>query len=76
MLVYETFLKRVLWTFVQAFVAALIAVPVLDLNTAKAAAVVGLTTVLAVVKNFATERVKELDVPVESHLKDGDGLVN
>jgi hypothetical protein len=74
-LIYETFLKRVLWTFVQAFVAALIAVPVLDLNTAKAAAVVGLTTVLAVVKNFATERVKELE-PVESHLKDGDGLVN
>jgi hypothetical protein len=72
---YRSFAKRVGWTFAQVFLATLLMAPVIDLNSAKGAAIVAGTTILAVVKNLATERVKEYET-VESHLKDGDGLAD
>jgi len=58
---YRDAVSRIVWTFLQASLAALVVAPALDVSAAKAAAFVGLTAVIAVIKNIAATRVGELD---------------
>lgn len=46
-------LERVIWTFLEAFTAALLVAGVFDLETLEAASLAGVTAVLAVVKTIA-----------------------
>ncbi len=61
-------LERIVWTFVQAFVGALLAdaAGVLNLDAVKAAGIAGLAAVLAVVKTVAASRIGRPDAALPS----------
>jgi hypothetical protein len=57
---YRAVVERVVWTFVESFLGALLVIAVLDLEAVEAAATVAATTTLAVVKNVAKKRLEDL----------------
>lgn len=57
------FLERVVWTFVQAFCAGLVGIPLFDIDAWQAAALAGLAAVINVLTQFARYRLSVLPDP-------------